>query len=107
MATIDNIKKIRLKKLRAIRSAGILAYPGSSSRTHLAKEALKDFAQLEKSKKEIILAGRLMSCRQHGGLVFCNLQDATGTIQIMVRKDKVGSKTFKFFLDNFDIGDFA
>jgi len=106
MAIIDQIKKARLKKLKAIRSAGILPYPGIVKRTHTTKKALKEFSKLTKSKEEIILAGRLMSLRQHGGLVFCNIQDGTGIIQIMIKKDKIGSRSFKFFLDNFDIGDF-
>ena len=107
MATIDNIKNSRLKKLKAIRGVGILAYPGTIKRTHAIKEILKEFSGLVKSKEEIILTGRLMSLRQHGGLVFYNIQDGTGIIQAIIKKDGVGPKGFKFFLDNFDIGDFV
>jgi len=106
MAAIDQIRKARLKKMKAIKNAGILPYPGTVKRTCTAEEALKKFSKLLKLKKEVILAGRLMSLRQHGGLVFCNVRDRTGTIQIMIKKDRMGSKSFKFFLDNFDIGDF-
>ncbi len=44
--------------------------------------------------------------RQHGGLIFSNIEDGTGKIQILFKKDRVGEKSFQFFLDNFDIGDF-
>ena len=57
MATIDDLRKIRLKKLEAIRKAGILAYPGKTKRTHEIEEALKDFSNLARLKKEVILGG--------------------------------------------------
>ena len=61
MATADEIRKIRLKKLEAIEKAGILAYPIKTKRTHKVKEALRDFIKLSKTKKEIIIAGRIRS----------------------------------------------
>jgi len=104
MATIDEIRKARLKKLNTIESAGILAYPISTKRTHAIGEAIEGFAKI---KKEIVLAGRLMSLRGHGGLIFGNIEDGTGKIQAMFKKDKLGPRGFKFFTDNFDIGDFV
>lgn len=104
MATIDEIKKARMKKLKAIESAGILAYPLSTKRTHEIGEAIDNFSKI---KKEIVLAGRLMSLRGHGGLIFGHIEDRTGKIQAMFKKDKLGPAGFKFFVDNFDIGDFV
>jgi lysyl-tRNA synthetase class 2 len=75
-------------------------------RTHKCQEALNDFSQLAKSEKEIVLTGRIMSLRQHGGLVFSNIEDGSGTIQILFKKDRLGEKNYQFFLENFDIGDF-
>jgi len=106
MATIDEIRKTRLKKLKAIESAGLLAYPGQTKRTHSCAEALDDFGKLSRSKKEIVLAGRIISLREHGGLVFCHIEDGFGRIQIAFKKDRLGEKNYQFFLDNFDIGDF-
>jgi len=107
MATIDKIRKNRLKKLKAIESAGFLAYPGQTKRTHACAKALEDFGKLSRSKEEIVLTGRMMSLRQHGGLVFSNIKDGSGQIQVLFKKDKLGEKGYQFFLDNFDIGDFV
>ena len=63
MATVDEIRKTRLKKLKAIESAGFSAYPGEVKRTHLCEEALSGFSKLARSKKEIVLTGRIMSLR--------------------------------------------
>lgn len=107
MAAIDEIKKARLAKLKAIESAGLLVYPGTVKRTHSLKEALDKFLKLLKSQEEIFLTGRIMSLRQHGGLVFCHIEDGDEKIQIMLKKDRVGQKSFSFFMDNFDVGDFV
>jgi len=107
MASIDEIRKNRLKKLKTIKSAGLLAYPGQTKRTHTCAEALESFTKLSRSKKEIVLVGRLMSQRQHGGLVFSNIKDGTDQIQALFKKDKLGEKGYQFFLNNFDIGDFV
>ena len=106
MAAINELKKIRLKKLEAIRTAGILAYPEKTKRTHKIKEALKDFNSLSRFKKEIILVGRIKALREHGGSTFLNIDDGSGNIQAYFRKDRIGESGYKFFLDNFDIGDF-
>ena len=106
MATSDEIKKVRLKKLKAIESAGFLGYPGQTKRTHNCEEALKDFSKLSRAKKEIVLVGRIISLRQHGGLVFCHIKDGASQLQVLFRKDRLGEKGYQFFLENFDIGDF-
>jgi len=105
MAQIEEIRKTRIKKLRAIEKAGILVYPATTKRTHKIAEVVKDFSLLSRSKKELILVGRIKSLRIHGGATFCNIEDGTGSLQIFLRKDRVGPKSYQFFLDNFDIGD--
>jgi len=107
MATIDEIRKNRLKKLKAIESAGLLAYPSQTKRTHTCGEALENFNKFSRLKKEFVLSGRMMSLREHGGLVFSHIKDGSARIQVLFRKDKLGEKGYQFFLNNFDIGDFV
>ncbi|MFC1629891.1 lysine--tRNA ligase [Patescibacteria group bacterium] len=106
MATINELKKIRLEKLKSIQRAGFLGYPGKARRTHSCQEALRDFTKLAKSKKEVILVGRIRSQRIHGGIAFLHIEDGTEKIQVFLKKDGLGEKSYQFFLDNFDIGDF-
>jgi lysyl-tRNA synthetase class 2 len=106
MASIDEIRKNRLKKLKGIESAGLLAYPGQVKRTHTCAQALEEFNKLSRAKKQIVLTGRVMSLREHGGLTFCNIQDGSGKIQVLFKKDGLGERGYQFFLDYFDIGDF-
>lgn len=107
MATIDEIRKTRLKKLETIQKAGFSVYPGETKRTHRISEALGDFKKLTKLKKEIFLAGRIKSFRGHGGSAFLDIEDGTGKIQVFLKKDGLGENKYQFFADNFDIGDFV
>jgi lysyl-tRNA synthetase class 2 len=106
MAQLDDIRKIRLKKLEAIKKVGILVYPGQTKRTHSISEALKDFSKLAKAKKEVVLVGRIRSLREHGGSTFLHFEDGTSQIQAYFKRDRLGEKGYQFFLENFDIGDF-
>ena len=106
MATIEEIKKARLEKLTKIQKAGVLPYPAETKRTHTVAELLKDFSSLAKAEKEIIAVGRIRSLREHGGSTFLHMEDGTGQMQAFFKKDRLGEKSYQFFLDNFDIGDF-
>ena len=106
MPTVEEIRKTRLKKLKAIQKAGLLAYPLETKRSHTCLEAIKDFNKLSPSQKEIVLTGRIRSMREHGGSTFLHIEDGFSRMQIYFKKDRLGEKSYKFFLDNFDIGDF-
>lgn len=103
---IDELKKIRLEKLKAIINTGVSAYPGETKRTHTIIEAIKKYPQISSKKQQIVLVGRIKSIRGHGGSTFLDIEDGTGKIQGYFKKDKIGEKQYKFFLENFDIGDF-
>ncbi|MBI2003736.1 MAG: lysine--tRNA ligase [Parcubacteria group bacterium] len=103
---LEEIRKARLKKLENIKKAGIDPYPAEGFRSHSVKEIIEKFEDFFQSKEKVTLAGRLMSFREHGGSVFCDLKEESGTIQLFFKKDVLGEEQFKFFLENFDIGDF-
>ena len=124
MSTIDEIRKVRLEKLKKIKQAGLDPFLAKTKRTHTVEQALADFSELKKTGKEIVLAGRIMAQRGHGALLFLNIQDGSaslttggltlrqgsgqaGNIQVILRQDKIGEKGFKFFTDTVDIGDFV
>jgi len=106
MASINEIRKIRLKKIEKIQTSGFNVYPENTKRTHTIIQAIENFNSLARTKKELVLAGRIKSIRQHGGSTFLHFEDGTGKIQAYFRKDGLGEKSYKFFLENFDIGDF-
>lgn len=107
MATIDELKKTRLKKLKRIKKSLLNPYPEKTRRTHEIAGAIRDFSRLSRSGEEIILAGRIRSQRGHGGSTFLDIEDGTGKIQAFLKKDRLGEKGYEFFSDIFDIGDFV
>ena len=48
-------------------------------------------------EKTVKIAGRLMSKRGQGKVMFCDLQDATGRIQLFVKIDVIGDEEYKRF----------
>jgi lysyl-tRNA synthetase class 2 len=100
---LNEIKKNRKDKIKHIESMGLEAYPVFLNRTNTIKEALNDF---NKIKGEITLAGRIRTIRAHGGLTFINIQDGTGSFQAVFMRDKIGEKSYEYFKETFDIGDF-
>ena len=103
---IVNIYKTRLKKLEAIKKAGVNPYPIKTKRTHSIEEVLNNFEKFSQAKTKLSLVGRIRAIREHGGSTFIHFEDGTAKIQAYFKKGKLGEKTYKFFLDNFDIGDF-
>lgn len=93
----------RMAKMEALRKKGINPFGHAYKTTHLAKDIINNFEELENAQAKI--AGRIMAVRGHGKASFLVLQDFSGTIQIYVRLDEVGEAQFGL-LDNLDIGDF-
>ncbi len=114
MPTIEELRKIRIEKLKKLQSAGLLAYPAKTNRTHSVAEALENFGKfkspfggLRAGRKTFVLAGRIMAQRGHGGATFLDINDGTGKIQVIIKVDKLGEKGYRFFTDVFDVGDFV
>lgn len=102
---LEDIQKVKLDKLAEIRKLGIDPYPAISQRSMSVKDALGRFDELVESKEVIILAGRVMARRGHGGLIFFDLNDGGEKIQGCVKEDTLGDEGFKFFNELVDIGD--
>jgi len=101
---LEDIIKERLKKLARLKEAGINPYPASLKRTLSVGEAVQKFNILEKAKKKVFLAGRLLSWRDQGGVIFADIADESGKIQLVLKKDTL--KNFALFRDTLDRGDF-
>ena len=96
----------RRKKLAELRILNN-AYPNDFKRKNLAGEIKEDLNQfskeeLEKKKKKVSVAGRIMLRRMMGKASFTTIQDFSGRIQLYVRADEVSNyDEFK----NYDLGD--
>ena len=101
------IRARRLEKLEALRARGVEPYPvrfDRDSTTESVRRAHAELAPGAVTDAAVRLAGRLMAQRRHGGLIFAELRDETGTIQLMVSRDQVGEQALLDFSD-LDLGD--
>lgn len=106
MASIEELRESRLKKLEALRLTGASAYPSKSSKTHDLEVVEKDFVLLEGNKTDIIVAGRVMTSRGQGAIAFLDLYDGTARMQVVVKLPESGEEVMKFLRDYVDVGDF-
>lgn len=102
---LEDIIKARKEKLENIKAKRINPYPAEARRTLTAGEAVKNFYRIMASRRKIFLAGRLRSWRDQGGVVFTDLEDETGRIQLVLKKDSLAD--FDFFKAGLDAGDFV
>lgn len=106
MEETNNLREIRVGKLEALIDMGIDPFPAQSHRTHILAEVDKKFSVLSKSKKNVSLAGRLMSKREHGGLIFAELKDHSGEFQLLFKKNALSKELWDVLSNLIDIGDF-
>jgi lysyl-tRNA synthetase class 2 len=95
----------RKKKLAKIKEKGINPYPAKSARNYIAKDVHGEVKSLIKSEKKITIAGRLMAMRGHGKLIFADVTDESGKIQVAFKEDALDKKDFEL-VDLLDLGDF-
>jgi len=106
MSSLDEIREFRIEKLNILKQKGINPYPSESQRELSLKEAKENFSDLEKNKEIKWLAGRIMSMRGQGAIVFITLYDGTEEFQALFKKDTLNEEKFDFFNQIADIGDF-
>ena len=97
-----DLKKIRKEKLRQWEKEGIWPFQNKFHLPHPVQEIKEDFWRFQ--GKEVTVAGRIKSIREHGKSTFLDIQDENTKIQIYFKVDLVGEKTYSL-LRLLDIGD--
>ena len=87
MATLQDYRNERLRKLETLRELGVDPYPAKSERTHGCGEVLARYDEL--AGKEVVVAGRIASIRSFGKLAFIKLRDGSGEVQLYLQRDDV------------------
>ena len=109
MGRKEQIVKERKKKLEELKDNDINPYPAKFDKKNEAKELQDKYEELdkdEKTKDNVKVAGRVMIVRDIGKLIFVDLQDSSGQIQLQLQKDETPDEKIDFFKDYVDKGDF-
>lgn len=104
MASIEELRKERIKKLELLKEKDINPYPTTSARDTVIGELIADFDKRAEDKA-VTVAGRIMAIRVHGGSAFIDLYDGTDRVQGFLSEDTLAD-AFILFKDAVDIGDF-
>ena len=92
------VRREKVEKIREVCNP----YPERYEITH----EIKDVKDLEDGTTDVKVAGRIVFMRKMGKMSFLTIRDIEGKIQLSIKIDMVGEESYKFFKDNFDIGDF-
>jgi lysyl-tRNA synthetase class 2 len=97
------VMRDRREKLERLRASGVDPYSRGFLPTNNTEGAKTLLGDAERTAA-VSLAGRLMVKRLQGGVVFADLQDGHGRIQLMANRNILGEEEFSRFAD-LDAGD--
>jgi len=102
MSSLDAIMSERIAKKEKLISMNINPYPAAIDKLDDLEMVLNNFEE----NKIVSVAGRIMSMRAHGALIFFHIKNDNTKIQVLLKKDKLNDQ-FDLFLETIDIGDFV
>jgi lysyl-tRNA synthetase class 2 len=107
MASLEELRSERIKKLEKLQALGVSAYPSASSRTHELKDVIDNFSALESSQETILVSGRVMTSRGQGAISFIDLYDGSLRMQVVIKLPESTEEVMQFYRDYVDTGDFV
>ncbi|GKX68742.1 lysine--tRNA ligase [Inconstantimicrobium mannanitabidum] len=104
-AQFNEQERIRREKLVSLQQAGKDPFDVYKvEKTHNSEQIKGNFETLE--NQVVTVAGRLMSKRGQGKVIFADLQDRDGKIQLFLKINDVGEENLKEF-KTYDLGDWV
>ncbi len=91
----------------ALAQQGLTLYPYKFEKKSMVDEILKKYHSIgeEPSGDQVATAGRLIQKRGHGKVIFMDLQDITGKIQLYFRMNDLGKERFELIKSHIEVGD--
>jgi len=97
---MEDIIEQRRQKVQKLLEVGVYPY----GRKFVTTGSISYYLEHFQENQSVSIAGRITAYRGHGKVVFADLQDFTGKIQVYARKDSIGEKKFSLF-KLLDVGD--
>ncbi|MBI2008553.1 lysine--tRNA ligase [Candidatus Amesbacteria bacterium] len=96
---LEEIRRIRIEKLNKLKELGINPYPSKPSHPSISVSLARS-----RPGETVSVAGRLWRLREHGNVVFADLKDSSGQLQLLFQKNNLDDKFS--LLKLLDAGDF-
>jgi lysyl-tRNA synthetase, class II len=107
-ANLNDQEQARLANLRGLIEAGIDPYPARVQRTHTIAEARALHESGQAGATPVTVTGRLRRVRIMGKMSFADLEDGTGLIQVLLRRDDLPEGWYDgVWKKLIDVGDFV
>ena len=106
MSSREEIRADRIAKRDRLEAAGMDPYPSTVNQTHTLSDIVHSFTDFQTSEAEVVVAGRVLSIRKHGGSAFVDLTDGTAELQLFLSRQEIGAESFALFVETIDPGDF-
>lgn len=108
MASLEELKAVRLEKIKILEKSGMDPYPSSVPRDYSIKEIKSKFETLasEKENELVSVVGRVIVTRGQGAILFVVIQDEGERLQAVLKKDELEEDVFNLFVATVDNGDF-
>jgi lysyl-tRNA synthetase class 2 len=97
----------KLTHHKALTELGISLYPYKFDKTSMVGDILEKYKDIgeEPSSEVAVTAGRLIQKRGHGKVIFMDLRDLTGKIQLYFRQNDLGKEKFNLIKQHIEVGD--
>ena len=93
MSTVEErsyVESARREKRAALEAMGVHPFAYRFERSHTASEARAAYQEGTEAGPAVTIAGRVVSWRPKGKVVFADLEDSSGRIQLYFRQDDLG-----------------
>ncbi|MEX3651449.1 MULTISPECIES: bifunctional lysylphosphatidylglycerol synthetase/lysine--tRNA ligase LysX [Mycolicibacterium] len=92
--------RVRMAKLRQLQAAGVDAYPVGQAPSHTVAAALESV-----NDNTLTVAGRVLRIRDYGGVLFAQLRDWSGEVQLLLDNARLTQAATADFTATIDLGD--
>ena len=94
--------RARIDKIDRVLAAGEQPYPPATPISHRTTDIPRSA-----EGEGVTVSGRLVRIRDHGGVIFVDVRDWSGDVQIVLERDRLGREALATFSAWFDLGDLA
>ena len=106
---IDELINIRINKIEELSKNNVNPYPHNFKVTNTVDKIVEEENLLIESQEEVITAGRIISIRNMGKVLFINIQGEFSKLQCYISNKiiQMENEDYSLYLKNLDIGDFV
>lgn len=93
----------RVQKVKELEEQGLSAWPTLQEVNATSTQIIEQFS--DSNEATYMVAGRVLTIREHGKSIFVTIQDEDGRLQLYFKQDAIGAQAFEFFKRYIDAGD--